>query len=194
MNQINKYTIKIFVDEWVQNPIKDRDMFGTFIHLERNSTLGHENMTETGFWGYLRCRLEEVNDSSSDKWLDFLDDVENGDDDSINRAFEILENSGWIIHEVDFMSMGREWIRGYWVASPDDIREDYMVKRISQKTRNRALDLIKAEVKEIRQYVDGEVYGYEIKEDGEFHDSLWGLYGYEYAKEMALDALAHCMK
>lgn len=45
------------------------------------------------------------------------------------------------------------------------------------------------EIEEWHTYVSGDVYGYVVKSaDGTELDSLWGLYGYDYAKQEATDA------
>lgn len=53
-----------------------------------------------------------------------------------------------------------------------------------------AQELIKSEVEVYGQYLNGEVYGYRILDplDGEEQESLWGLYGYEYAMKEAAEA------
>jgi hypothetical protein len=56
----------------------------------------------------------------------------------------------------------------------------------SEADREMARRLIAGDVETYSQYLNGEVYGYVIKDfDGEEVDSLWGMYGSEYAEEEA---------
>lgn len=50
-----------------------------------------------------------------------------------------------------------------------------------------------AEIKTLDQYFTGDVYGYIVDPDGE-HESCWGFYGLEYAKEEANDVADYIAK
>lgn len=84
-----------------------------------------------------------------------------------------------------------------WI-SPAKIRECWMVKRITKKTRERVIEGLHAEIEEYSKYVSGECYGYVITDpDGETIDSWWGFIGYEYVQqeaESACDAIAKSRK
>lgn len=59
----------------------------------------------------------------------------------------------------------------------------------SEEQIQRAHDLIRSDVAEYAQYLEGDVYGYVIEDaEGEHRDSLWGLFGYDYAVEEARGA------
>lgn len=53
--------------------------------------------------------------------------------------------------------------------------------------RERAFDRMRAEVEEYDQYLQGEVYGFTLYENGEEIDSCWGYYGGDLAKNGILD-------
>ena len=56
----------------------------------------------------------------------------------------------------------------------------------------KALAYAVAQVEAWNQYLSGDVYGYIVENAGGEHlESCWGFYGFEYAKERALDALQH---
>ena len=58
----------------------------------------------------------------------------------------------------------------------------------SEADQEQARRLIESDVETYGQYVNGEVYGYVIKDfDGEQVESLWGMYGYDYAEQEAAD-------
>ena len=67
---------------------------------------------------------------------------------------------------------------GYIWVSKQDVRREYSVKRISQKTLERALGVLESEVEIYDQYLTGQVFGYVVEnEAGEHLDSCWGFYG-----------------
>ena len=57
------------------------------------------------------------------------------------------------------------------------------------------LDALRDELRVWAQYLEGDVYGYSVEDSrGETVDSLWGLYGWEYAREEAARALADAVE
>lgn len=84
---------------------------------------------------------------------------------------------------------------GFIVATQGDIRAFFGVKRVSKRVRTLAYKRLEAEVETYHQYLSGDVWDYLIEdEDGEIVDSLSGMYGFEYATEMAEQARAHVQK
>jgi hypothetical protein len=97
------------------------------------------------------------------------------------------------------------------VASKEQVRKHFMIKTITPKQRQRALDALDSEVAEYSQYLEGDVYGFRVLEvpdhiieeyysddydlqevveyidpkDCEEVESCWGFYGAEYAIEEA---------
>lgn len=80
---------------------------------------------------------------------------------------------------------------GFIYATPQAVRENFMVKRITKKVRELALELLEAEVRTIDMYYRGDVYGYEIQgPDGEIVDNCWGFYGDEHVESKVRQILA----
>lgn len=68
------------------------------------------------------------------------------------------------------------------------MREVFNRKRITKATRAKAIKLMRAEVKEYDQFLTGDIHGYAIENAaGERVDSLWGLFGHDYAENEARD-------
>ena len=63
------------------------------------------------------------------------------------------------------------------MITKEDIRKCYGVKNVTQKQKLRAVAEIKGEITLLNQYINGEVYGFEITEEGEETDSCGGFYG-----------------
>ncbi len=54
-----------------------------------------------------------------------------------------------------------------------------------------ALEALRGELAQWRQYLEGDVYGYVVTDErGEHLDSCWGFYGFEYAVEEGRSMLA----
>lgn len=89
-------------------------------------------------------------------------------------------------------------LAGYIVASAEDIRREYGVKRITKQIVDKVVNVLIGEIETYSKYVDGEVYGFEtykvdddvpdslVCEEGELVDSCWGFYAIEDAVEDAL--------
>jgi hypothetical protein len=79
---------------------------------------------------------------------------------------------------------------GYIWATYDSIRHCYGTKRITKKLLTRATDTLKAEIAEYSQYLNGEVYGYEIRNPaGESVASCYGFYDKDACEEAARETL-----
>lgn len=67
---------------------------------------------------------------------------------------------------------------GYAVVWAHDIIEEY--GELTEETREKALKVLEAELEVYNQYLNGETYGYILKdsEDNEL-DSCWGFYGHD---------------
>lgn len=66
---------------------------------------------------------------------------------------------------------------GYIWTTRERLVKRYGVKRISKKTRERALRVMQNEVETYDQFLSGQVYGFVIEKDGEDMDSCWGFFG-----------------
>lgn len=90
-----------------------------------------------------------------------------------------------------FDSHGWDWgCVGWIVARAEAVREEWKVKRISPKLRQRVISLLRNEVDVYDKFLTGDTWGYEIAdEDGSFLDSCYGFYGREDAESAAKDTL-----
>lgn len=79
---------------------------------------------------------------------------------------------------------------GFIYAPEDAIKKEYSVKKISKQTLEKTKKVLFGEVETYTQYLEGDVYFYKVEdEDGENVDSLSGIYGLEYARKEATDAI-----
>lgn len=66
---------------------------------------------------------------------------------------------------------------GYIIATKEKICEEYGVKRITKKLKDRVIEVLESEINLIDNYGSGAVYGYAIEKDSELIDSCSGFYG-----------------
>jgi len=75
---------------------------------------------------------------------------------------------------------------GYIMVSREKVRDEYGWKAISQRRAAKIRRHLKAEVKTYSQYLQGDIYGYQIEDqEGNEIDSCWGFYGIDAAIEAA---------
>lgn len=69
---------------------------------------------------------------------------------------------------------------GFIVASLESIRRAWGWKRVSKQRREKVEDSLRSEIETYSNYVNGDVYGFEIyTDDGEeYVDGYWGFYSY----------------
>ena len=104
-------------------------------------------------------------------------------------------HSGVSLNTVGFSDPWDSGKSGYIYVSKDKVREWFGVKRISPKLYNRVLSVLTAEIEEYNLYLNGESYGYIIKDDdGNEIDSCWGFLGEDVAKEAAEEAVSFFSK
>lgn len=104
----------------------------------------------------------------------------------------LYNHSGLALSTTPFPNRWDSGQVGFIVATQKDVRAFFGVARISKRVRTLAFGRLEAEVETYHQYLSGDVWDYLVEdEDGEIVDSLSGMYGFEYATEMAERALAH---
>lgn len=72
---------------------------------------------------------------------------------------------------------------GFIVVSKEKIKKEYSWKKLSSKRIEEIKEYLIGEIETFDQYLQGDVYGYKIYENGEEIDSCWGFYGREYVTE-----------
>lgn len=80
---------------------------------------------------------------------------------------------------------------GYVIVRREKMLEEFGGRKFTQSLKNRALKIAEAEVQTYDQYLKGEVYGYQIDEDG---DSCWGFYGIDDCLEEAKNTVDWLVK
>lgn len=154
------YTIKIYYDEWAENPYEEWDMIGTMYHWHRRGFIG-EDIT-----GY---NEEEIEELLQDKiWLPVY----------------LYEHSGQTINTTGFSCPWDSGQVGYIAVEKSKVLKEWNRKKLSPKLIKQVKEVLESQVQEIDDYLTGNVYRYEItKEEEEIIDSCCGFFG-DYDKYM----------
>jgi hypothetical protein len=173
----NGLSVSLIQDEDAQNPREDYDNFGTMVCFHRRYTLGDKHEFST-----------------PDEFLEWW--KENGKGGEL-LCLGLLDHSG--LHM--YSGSGAHWTDsagwdsgqvGWIYVTAQQIRDCFMVKHISKKTRQRAIKNLEGEIETYDQFLTGDVWGYVIEgTDEEEHDSCWGFFGSTYAKTEALEAFKY---
>lgn len=158
-------TIRYLYDQDAQSPRED-DNLGTIATWHRRYTLGDVQPKETP--------------------SEYLAGLPKG---SIVIPVYMYEHGGIALSTGRGGQFSDPWDSGQLGVisiSPEKIRAEYSVKRITAKLRERVTGYLKSEIEYYSMYLEGQCYGYIIEDaDGETLDSCWGFIGHDYVREEA---------
>lgn len=169
----NGLKVKIFQDEDPESP-RTWDNMGTMICSHRNYNLGDEQFDSDDFDGWDDLKMHLLNERGAG-WV---------------LPLYLYDHSGLKLYtEGNTTTMHhQEWDSGqvgFIFVTQEKLEEEYGV--VGDSEIEKAIEVMKAEVQTYSQYLEGDIYGYTITNPrtGEEVDSLWGMYGIDYAKEEA---------
>lgn len=156
----DNHVLKIVWDEYPESP-RIWDNLGTFVTFEGRSYSPDDNPFNSA-----EELIEEV--CKSDKYIWWY--VGKYEHSAVKYFLTDNEQlTGW-----DTCTCGIIYV------SKEDARDNYNVKKIMPKLRDRIYELFEAEVEEYTNYVNGWVYGYKLYDlNGEEVDSCYGFYNGE---------------
>lgn len=204
--EVNGYTVEIKRDEGYESP-REWSNVGIMVCFHRRYGLGDDKDTaakrlrDGASSKYVRVDGEqyEIGDVVSDPHL-FREWIESG-------PKEVALAIPLYLYDHSCLALSAYRPSPYWPHAAWDsglvgwvfvtraiLAEEKGIKRLTKNALARVEKALLAEVKEYGQYLNGDVFGYAITDqDGEEVDSLWGLYGYDYAVEEAT-AAAECLE
>lgn len=148
--------LKIFRDEYPFSPREDGVCESTFVIEDSRYASPDENP-----FGTMRELIDIVCKEDSEYIWDYVSRYEHS-----NVIFSRGKIRGW-----DTCACGVIFI------SKEAVCELYQVKEVSQEVLIRVFDRFDSELEEYTNYVNGEVYGYNLYSlDGELIDDCWGFY------------------
>ena len=137
---MNHYIFNIVRDPEPMNPREECVNFGTMACWHRRYRLGDEQPQETPE-EYLR-----------------------GISDAIVLPLYLYDHSGITISTAPFSCPWDSGQVGFISVSKAKVREEFGIQRITAKVREKAEEILRGEVKDYDQYLQGEIWAFEIKE------------------------------
>jgi hypothetical protein len=162
--EVDGVTVRIVQDPEPMNPRKEFDHMGTMYCWHRRYELGDEHSLEVREGQEFATQVLKTGGIVLPL---FLMDHSGITMRTSSALFRACDSAGWDWGQVGFI-----------FVEAKKIREEYSVKRITKKTREKAEKCLEAEVEEYDNYLTGNVYGYVIEDpDGNHLDSCWGFFG-----------------
>jgi len=168
-------TIRIRLDDDAESPREYAGEFSTMACWHNRYNLGDVQPRE-----------------EPQEWL-----KENAPKGSVVLCLYLYDHSGITMSTGPFSCGWDSGPVGYIVSTPEQIRATFMVKRITKKIREQVTKNLENEVKVYAEYLEGNVYGFEIIEttecdscqhgEPEVIDSCWGFIGNDWALEAMAD-------
>lgn len=164
--------LKIVSDQNPEDPRKWSNL-GTMVCWHGRYQLGdrHEFSSPEDFWDYIKR--------------------EGGRKNFVILPLYLYDHSGLTISDRPFDDPWDSGQVGWIYVSHDKIREEFGVDEVTPEVRQKALNILKAEIEEYNYYLQGRVYGfvaYSWTENGlEVEDSCWGFYGEDAVENGLLD-------
>jgi len=130
---------------------------------------------------------EQVDTGKYDSWDEALTDIHH----VVALPLYLYDHSGITISTAPFSCRWDSGQVGWITMTKEQVLSTFGGKRVTQTKKERALDLMRSEVKTYDCYITGDVYYYTITDaDGEIVESCGGYYGREYAEQDGAEALA----
>lgn len=156
----NGQTLEIHRDDFPSSP-REWDNISTFYCFHKRYNLGDSH---------------DIDHNDYESWQELIED--NFSKDDIVVKLYMYDHSGISIATHPFMCPWDSGQLGIAVITKQKIIREYGDD--SLVSRAKARKCLEAEVETYNDYVQGEVYGYVLKdENGEEIDSCWGFYGYD---------------
>jgi hypothetical protein len=174
-----KYTLSIEQDTDPLNPRKEYDNVGVMVCFHRRYDLGDDK--------------HGLKSSDFNNWPELENFLIKKRGAAVILPLYLYDHSGLTIATTPFSCPWDSGQVGFIYCTREAILQGWGGKRLTKPLRQIAANCLRGEVETYDQYLRGDVWGYEIKdEDDEVVDSCWGFYGEEYCQqegEVALKAL-----
>jgi hypothetical protein len=179
------HTVRIFQDEYPENPRLMWDNFGTMICFHDRYRLGdeHDYKFPADFvydWAAHYFNNDKVHrdfmEMASTEFIDtYLTKLEKY---LIILPLYLYDHSGLTMNTTGFSCPWDSGQVGWIFVKKEDVRKEYSKTKLTPKIRKKAIELLMGEVNIYDQFLCGEVYGYTITDlTGEETDSCGGFFG-----------------
>lgn len=160
-----KYKLEIEQDENPESPREFSEHITKMVCFHSRYKLGDENT--------------EYNKNDYNSWDELKAAIIKKEKPAVILPIYAYEHSGITISTTPFGCRWDSGQVGFIFMSGEEARDNYSVKRITAKLRERITKNLLAEIEEVDQYLAGDVYNFtltDVKNDEEIH-SCSGFYG-----------------
>ena len=147
-------------DEIIDSP-REWDNLGTMVCFHGRYSLGDNN---------------DYDFNDYDSWEELKNAIIKEEDVAIILPLYLYDHSGITISHSPFSCKWDSGQIGWMFISKEKMREEYSVKRVSIKLKERVETYLIGELETYDQYLRGEVYWFKLESD-EIDDSCGGFYG-----------------
>lgn len=179
--------LKIYVDEDSESP-RNWDNLGTMVCWHSRYNLGdpHNYRDPDDFWFYL---AEEISGSTyRTEQMTPRQREEYVRKNAIILPLYLYDHSGLTMRTYPFSCPWDSMQVGWIYVTKAKVREEYGVKRVTKKVRERVIAVLEAEVETYSQWLEGDVYGFVLEDtQGNHIDSCWGFYGTDWMENGMAD-------
>ena len=168
--------LKVVHDSSADSP-RDWDNLGTMICFHNRYDLGDKH---------------NYNADDYSGWEEMKQAIIKEENPAVILPLYMYDHSGISISTKPFSCRWDSGQIGFVLVSKKQALEEYGGVRVSSKTKVKIESVIEAEVKTYTQYVEGEVYGFQIvDEDDDIVDSCYGFFGTDFATNGMLEYIDH---
>lgn len=154
------YTINIYIDNNPINP-RENDNCGKMICFHKRYDLGDKH---------------DYNSKDYNSWDEISKAITKDNDVAVILPLYLYDHSGITINTTGFSCSWDSGQVGFIFATKDLIRDVFGIKNVTKKHKDKAKNILLAEVKIYDKYIRGEYYGYSITDpDGKDDKSCWGF-------------------
>ena len=158
-------TIEILQDDDAPDPRAEFNVFGTMACWHSRYLLGDKDGT---------------------KGLDAKALIEELGDDCVRLPLYLYDHSGLTMNTCGFACSWDSGQVGFIYATYEEIEREY--GEVTEKTKQKATDLLIAQVEEYDHYLRGDVVGWATTDfDGNMIDLCWGYYGWSHNDEYVMN-------
>ena len=179
--EYKNHTVEIHVDESPESP-RQQDNLGTMVCFHNCYSLGDKGhgYKHGDFSGFEELYQQIMKDHRPAAIVFiYMMDHSGISISSDAQDFRVWDSEGWDWGQIGFAFVSRE-----------KVLKKYGKKELSVKIKQKALSALLLEIETYNQYLQGEVYGFVIKDaNGEHVDSCWGFYEFDHCRGEAKDAV-----
>jgi len=178
-----KREIKIIQDSDPESP-REWDNLGTMVCFHSRYSLGDkdgyaklksaawEHVNYKEWWHDVFNNPNAFDDADKEDWIELAEKL-----DMIILPLYLYDHSGITMNTTGFSCGWDSGQVGIIFVTRAKVRKEFTKHRISSKLLEKVNKRLVGEVETYDQFLTGDIYGYQLFENGEEIDSCWGFYG-----------------